>query len=110
MRHGRESMKTHALWLSASALTLGLSLGWSGSAAAQPPPPRASDNGATVQELIVTAERRNENLQQTAIAATVMTGADLRKQSIVTVDQLQFISPSLTVSNFGQGNDFDIRG
>ncbi|MBS0360741.1 MAG: TonB-dependent receptor [Proteobacteria bacterium] len=104
-------MKIRTLWLSASALTLAVSVGWSGVATAQAAPAKASaDAGATVQELIVTAERRNENLQQTAIAATVMTGADLQKQGIVTVDQLQFVSPSLTVNNFGQGNDFDIRG
>lgn len=100
-------MKIHALWLGASVLALG----WSGVANAAPAASAAASNaGATVQELIVTAERRNENLQQTAIAATVMTGADLQKQGVVTVDQLQFISPSLTVNNFGQGNDFDIRG
>ncbi|HZZ30837.1 MAG TPA: TonB-dependent receptor [Phenylobacterium sp.] len=103
-------MKIHSLWLSASVLALA----WSGVANAQTAATAAAtpgaNAGATVQELIVTAERRNENLQQTAIAATVMTGVDLRKQGIVTVDQLQFISPSLTVNNFGQGNDFDIRG
>ncbi|THD59641.1 TonB-dependent receptor [Phenylobacterium sp.] len=100
-------MKIHTLWLSASALALA----WSGVASAQTTASASRDtSGATVQELIVTAERRNENLQQTAIAATVLTGKDLQKQGIVTVDQLQFISPSLTVNNFGQGNDFDIRG
>ncbi|MBS0335173.1 MAG: TonB-dependent receptor, partial [Proteobacteria bacterium] len=108
-------MKTHSEWrmalrLGVSALVLGSALGWSGVAAAQAAPAGSADAGATVQELIVTAERRNENLQQTAIAATVMTGADLQKQGITTVDQLQFVSPSLTVNNFGQGNDFDIRG
>ncbi|HEY2358668.1 MAG TPA: TonB-dependent receptor, partial [Phenylobacterium sp.] len=101
-------MKIHALWLSASVLALG----WTGAASAQTSGTKAADAAlsATVQELIVTAERRNENLQQTAIAATVITGTDLQKQGIVTVDQLQFISPSVTVNNFGQGNDFDIRG
>ncbi|MGZ3375285.1 MAG: TonB-dependent receptor [Phenylobacterium sp.] len=100
-------MKINALWLSASVLALG----WSGAAVAQSAPQTAASASATtVQELIVTAERRNENLQQTAIAATVMTGADLQKQGVITVDQLQFVSPSITVNNFGQGNDFDIRG
>jgi iron complex outermembrane receptor protein len=105
-------MKIHALWLSASALALA----WSGAASAQTAAATTAaatsnaNSGATVQELIVTAERRNENLQQTAIAATVMTGVELQKRGIVTVDQLQFISPSVTVNNFGQGNDFDIRG
>jgi iron complex outermembrane receptor protein len=105
-------MRIHALWVSASALTLALSCG--GFAQAQTGATASGTaktaDAATVQELIVTAERRNENLQQTAIAATVLTGTDLRKQGIVTVDQLQFVSPSLTVNNFGQGNDFDIRG
>src|SRR6202035_2931112 len=32
------------------------------------------------------------------------------KNGVFTVDQLQFVSPSLTVNNFGQGNDVDIRG
>ena len=63
-----------------------------------------------METVVVTAERRVENLQTTPIAATVLTGSDLQKKGVFTVDQLQFISPSLTVNNFGQGNDFDIRG
>jgi iron complex outermembrane recepter protein len=59
---------------------------------------------------VITAERRTTALQKTAIAAKVVTGKDLIAQHVVTVDQLQFISPSLTVNNFGQGNDADIRG
>lgn len=101
-------MKIHALCLSASVLALG----WGGLAQAQTAPAgtakAASSN--TVQELVITAERRTENLQKTAIAATVMTGKDLQQKGIVSVDQLQFFSPSITVNNFGQGNDFNIRG
>ena len=36
------------------------------------------------------------------MAATVITGAQLQQRGIYNVDQLQFISPSLTVTNFGQ--------
>jgi iron complex outermembrane receptor protein len=103
-------VKIHVLWLSASVLALG----WGGLAQAQTAP--ASAGGAkagqpnTVEELVITAERREENLQKTAIAATVLSGADLQAKGVFTVDQLQFISPSLTVNNFGQGNDFNIRG
>ena len=63
-----------------------------------------------VQELVVTAERRSVNLQKAPVAATVLTGADLTKKGVVNVDQLQFVSPDLTVTNFGQGNLFNIRG
>lgn len=97
-------MKHHALWLSVSVLVLG----WSGAAAAQAKGP-ASDQ-AVLQELVITAERRAENLQSTAIAATVVTGDELTRKGVFTVDQLQFISPSVTVNNFGQGNDLNIRG
>jgi iron complex outermembrane receptor protein len=72
--------------------------------------PQQQAQPSTVQEVVVTAERRSTNLQQTPIAATVLTGSDLSKRGVFTVDQLQFISPSVTVNNFGQGDDFDIRG
>ncbi|MDR3470533.1 MAG: TonB-dependent receptor [Devosia sp.] len=101
-------MRIHALCLTASALALG----WCGVAAAQTAPtsPKSGPNASTVQEVVVTAERRTTNLQKTSIAATVLTGKDLARQGVFTVDQLQFVSPSLTVNNFGQGNDVDIRG
>lgn len=105
-------MKIRALCLSASVLALA----WGGLAQAQTAPAgraqataKAVDDN-TLQELVVTAERRTENLQSTAIAATVLTGNDLMKKGVFTVDQLQFVSPSLTVNNFGQGNNVNIRG
>jgi len=98
-------VKIHALWLSASVLALG----WSGAAHAQSTT-RPQAQPTELQELVVTAERRTENLQKTAIAATVLTADDLQREGVFTVDQLQFVSPSLAVNNFGQGNNIDIRG
>jgi iron complex outermembrane receptor protein len=101
-------MKIHTLWLSASVLALG----WCGAAVAQTtaPAPQDKAKAESIQEVVVTAERRTTNLQTTPIAATVLTGADLAKKGVFSIDQLQFVSPSLTVNNFGQGNDVDIRG
>lgn len=61
-------------------------------------------------EVVVTAERRSTNLQRTGVAATVLTGQDLVRKSIINVEQLQFATPSLTVNTTGQGNQFNIRG
>jgi iron complex outermembrane receptor protein len=61
-------------------------------------------------EIVVTAERRSTSLQKAGVAATVLTGEDLANKSVNTVDQLQFSTPSLTVNNGGQGNQFNIRG
>ena len=106
---------------------------WAGHAAAQTAPPSAAQGAnltaesagsgaqptgtattsgtpSVLSEVVVTAERRTTNLQNTAIAAQVLTGADLLKQGVTTVDQLQFATPSVTLQSFGQGNDFNIRG
>ncbi len=101
-------MKIRTLWLSASALTLI----WCGAAAAQTTSSQQKDEpGATkVQEVVVTAERRTSNLQTTPISATVISGANLIKNGVITVDSLQFVAPGLTINNFGQGTDFNIRG
>lgn len=104
-------MKIHALWLSASVCALA----WAGAAAAQTQaagstPPAGQSSANQVSEVVVTAERRTTNLQTTAIAATVLTQSDLMRDGVTTVDQLQFVSPSLTVNNFGQGNNIDVRG
>jgi len=98
-------MKIQALLLSASVLTLG----WCGAAAAQTTPPAEKD-AAVVGELIITAERRSENLMTTPISGTVISGGDLEKKGVTNVDQLQFVSPGAVINNFGQGIDFNIRG
>ncbi|MDF7776118.1 TonB-dependent receptor [Sphingomonas sp. AOB5] len=69
-----------------------------------------SDDGATNDEIVVTAERRSTSLQRTGVAATVLTGEDLVRKSVNGVEQLQFATPSLTVNTTGQGNAFNIRG
>ena len=70
-------------------------------------PPKDADVLSTIT---VTAERRDEPLQTTPVAATVLSGDDLKKMGVDVVDQLQFATPSATVNNFGQGLDFNIRG
>jgi len=71
---------------------------------------RPSTDTQASPEIVVTAERRATNLQRTSVAATVLTGEDLVKKSVNTIDQLQFATPSLTVNNTGQGNAINIRG
>jgi iron complex outermembrane receptor protein len=99
-------MMTHALWLSASALALIAS----GAANAQGARATPLAGANQVEEVVVTGERRTTNLQTTAIAATVLNQEQLIRNGVQTIDQLQFVSPSLTVNNFGQGNNVDIRG
>jgi iron complex outermembrane recepter protein len=95
-------MRTRYLLLSASALTLA----WCDVAIAQPAP----RDSATIETVTVTAERRNENLMQTAISASVLTGEDLANKGVLRIEDLQFVAPQVIVNNFGQGINFNIRG
>lgn len=106
-------MKIQALWLSASAVALS----WGITAFAQAPSAEApaaaaatEQEGDASEEVVVTAERRSTSLQRTPIAASVLTGEDLANRGVTTIDQLQYVAPGVTVNNFGQGIDFNIRG
>ncbi len=104
-------MKGWTLWLGASALAFA----WNGVAEAQTSAaaPAASANSGdttTADEIVVTAQRRSENLMQTPVAASVLSGTELTNKGVGAVDALQFAAPSIVVNNFGQGNDFNVRG
>jgi iron complex outermembrane receptor protein len=102
-------MKIQQLWLTTSVLAF-IWCGVANAQTTQTTPAPSSKLEAPAQEVVVTAERRAVNLQRAALSATVLTGSDLLKKGVTTVDQLQFVTPNLTVQNFGQGNLFNIRG
>jgi iron complex outermembrane recepter protein len=100
---GKENYMKRALSLSASVLMLICCNAANAQTA-------STSSSAGVETVVVTAERRSENLMKTPIAADVISGSELQAKGVVSVDQLQFLAPSVTVDNFGQGIDFNIRG
>jgi iron complex outermembrane receptor protein len=73
----------------------------------------AASSGATsVEEVVVTAERRNESAQNVAISMTVLSAQNLDKEGVQMVNGLQNASPSLEIQPaFGGGApQFRIRG
>jgi iron complex outermembrane receptor protein len=84
-------------------------LTWCGTSAAQTAS-SATAGADTLAEVVVTAERRHTDLQTTPISATVISGRDLANLGVTMVDSLQFATPGAVIDNFGQGNDFNIRG
>jgi iron complex outermembrane receptor protein len=63
-----------------------------------------------LEQIVVTAERRSTDLQLSPIAATVLTGEQLTKLNVNTVDSLMFNTPSLTVQSSGENALINIRG
>ncbi len=66
---------------------------------------------AQIETVVVTAERKAEDIQTVPIAVTALTGADLKAKQVNSFKDLQFHVPSVTFtkSNFG-GAQFQIRG
>jgi iron complex outermembrane receptor protein len=70
---------------------------------------QASPDG-TLEEVVVTAQRREENLQKVAVAVDVIQGADLAAKGVTSLEALQTLSPSLTVESTSTGNLVFLRG
>lgn len=99
------------------ALALGCSLiplSFSNAALAQAEDGNPSaQSGAASGEIIVTARRREESLQDVPVAVTAFASETLREKSIITQDDLVFHTPSLQIRAGGgqrSAGQFFIRG
>ena len=67
-------------------------------------------DGDTFGAIIVTAQRREENLQDVPIAATAFEGNQLEAKAVDAVADLQFAAPSLSITAAGETQSVNIRG
>jgi len=71
---------------------------------------QTSASADTLQEVVVTAERRAEDVQTTPISVVAVSGTDLQAASIVSVNDLQQVAPDLTVQSGNGSTLLNIRG
>lgn len=96
------------LWLGGASL---LALATFATPAFAQATPQAAEPAAGLADIIVTAQRRSENLQRAAIAVDVISAEELARTGIVTVSALNSAAPSLIVTKAGGANtSFYIRG
>ena len=73
--------------------------------------PPASGSGSQLEEVVVTATRRSENLQDVPIAITALTGQTLRQLNVQTLDDFVKYLPNVTVAANGPGqSEIYMRG
>ena len=63
-----------------------------------------------LEEVVVTAEKREEPLSKTPLAITAVSAEELQKADVVNVYQLQYLAPSMQVNQTAQGLYIAIRG
>lgn len=73
----------------------------------------ASDqNDSGLEEIIVTAQKREQNMQDVAVAVTALSGDTLTNRNVATVADLPRLAPSLTLTqgNVPTNNSLNLRG
>jgi iron complex outermembrane receptor protein len=69
-----------------------------------------TEQADALQEVVVTAKRRNEDVQTTSLSATVLPQELLEDKGVVDLYALQYAAPAITVTQYGSANVFNIRG
>ncbi len=70
----------------------------------------AQNNEPKLEEIVITAERREVNLQETPISATVLSGAALIEKGVDNIDEIQQVAPSLAINSYNRSTFINIRG
>ena len=81
--------------LRTSAVTVGLALSVGSNAAWSEEPARA-DDVQLLEEIVVTAQFREQGLQSTPVAITAVTAVQLEQKSLTSVTDLNGLAPNLT--------------
>lgn len=94
--------------LATTALTVGAASAASAQtqtpyAASAPQSPPQAEETAQVDEIIVTARRTSERLQDVPVAVSAFNGEQLQRQNILQPQDLQRVAPSLTVTPTARG-------
>jgi iron complex outermembrane receptor protein len=87
-------------------------LAFSASARAQSAAETSSppDDGAKLEEVVVTAEKRGESIQNVPISMTALTGDSLRDAGVTNATELASQVPSLAIGNNGDSIEIFVRG
>jgi len=74
------------------------------------PAPAGADTGG-LEEIVVTAEKRNSTVQETAISMTAISGDQLLNQGITSVEDIAAKVPGISIRTAGPGQtEYEMRG
>ena len=81
------------------------------SAAAEPAPAAAAaKQGRMIEEIIVTAQKREENIRDVPISVSALDSNFIAEQAITDFRDVSIVVPNVAVDNLGEFNDIRIRG
>lgn len=93
------------------ALSVAISMILAGQAVAQQQEETTEDDGYGFEQIIITAQKRSESLQETPLAVSAFTGDELREDGVSSVEDIGSRTPGLVFSAFSVGQpEIAIRG
>ena len=92
------------------ASVVGLVAGVAGGMSAHAQAPSAGVREDTLQEVVITAERRAESLNQMPVAGDALSTSDIERRNVMQIDDLQNQTPSLSIKTSAQNRFVTIRG
>jgi iron complex outermembrane recepter protein len=98
------SRNTPSRLLVASAVALALSAPAARTASA------AASDDEVLSEVVITAERRAQNLQDIPISATVFSGEELDRLGVTDLNDIQTVAPSIAINVVNRSTFVNIRG
>jgi iron complex outermembrane receptor protein len=111
LRH--PAARARALLLSVSAIAVTLAGAGIAHAADAPPAADADGQGGnTLETVIVTARKREENIQNIPVAVTAISGAQMDRFSLRSIEEISANTPQLSVTrgSSGSGATISLRG
>ena len=93
--------------------TLALPLAAQPAEPAKPPvkaPDASADEGTTLQQVVITAQRRAEPLQAAPLSVSVLTGAQIKDANVTSADRLEQLIPGLRMGRSGSDLRPAMRG
>src|ERR1017187_8507293 len=74
-------------------------------------PAPAAKSGTELEEIVVTAEKRESTVQATAISITALTSEDFKQENITTVEDIVGKVPGISIRTAGPGQtEYEMRG
>lgn len=96
-----ESNRRTGAWAGIAAVLFGTPVGAQNSANA---------DAIELEEIVVTAQRRAENLQEVPLAITALDRERLQRAGITSPERLEFVAPNVVFAQSGADNRISIRG
>lgn len=105
-----KGLTTAAALMTTTCLTLAPAQAWAQEADASDTAPAAQADTAGVGDIVVTAQRREQRLQDVPVAVSVVGGETLASQNLVTIESVATRLPAIRVTRNTNSDTIAIRG